>query len=165
MPHQEHYRATGLRESLPCAFSLRQLSVHLYHPLQVFFLFLHCPWKPTMKEIPKPSSSQFYGHQSFPLIPNRNISWSLSVHFWVQCESPSIFASEEEAHTHTERGLKAFTDLSLLPAVPWSIWEALNKAISKAGGQLPTKTKKQHKVSLCTAQFALLLGQQLWTGV
>lgn len=60
-----------------------------------------------MRKMPKPSSSQFYGHQSFPLIPNLNISWLLSVHCWVQSadESPSIFASPvlRGRGTHTLR--------------------------------------------------------------
>lgn len=50
------------------------------------------------------------------------------------------------------------------PAAGWNSWGMLNKAISMGGGQMPTRTKKQDKLSLWAAQIALLLGQQLCTG-
>lgn len=43
-------------------------------------------------------------------------------------------------------------------------WGMLKKAISMGGGQMPSRTKQQNKRSLCTAQSALLLGQQLCSG-
>lgn len=127
-------------QSLLCASSLRQVKYTYIIPYRCF---LSCPWKPAMKEIPKPSLSQFYGYQSPPLISNLNISWLLSVCCWVQYDKWESFnicttcALQRKRHTHKAdvwRHLQTCPCRQGTPAAGWNTLEMLNKAISKGGG-------------------------------